>query len=114
VHCHPLPLPPSGSRPTWVPGAEAPAWLTGEYPGDRGFDPFGLARDPDNFARYRDSEVFHGRWAMLGIVGCLVPELLDNLGIAKIPAWYKAGGAVFEGGIDYLGNPSLISIQGDS
>merc|ERR1712216_1000990 len=28
----------------WYPNAEAPAWLDGSMPGDRGFDPFGLAK----------------------------------------------------------------------
>ena len=37
----------------WFPGAVAPAHLTGEYAGDRGFDPFGLATDPVNFAKFR-------------------------------------------------------------
>lgn len=92
----------------WFPGATAPEWLTGEYPGDRGFDPFGLARDPKDFAKYRDAEVLHGRWAMLGLVGCLMPEVLGNLGVAKLPAWYEVGGTVYGGSIDYLGNPEWI------
>uniref|UniRef100_UPI00406D5241 LHCI-1 n=1 Tax=Euglena gracilis TaxID=3039 RepID=UPI00406D5241 len=95
-------------RPTWFPGAEAPAWLTGEYPGDRGFDPFGLAKDPEDFAKNRDSEVYHGRWAMLGLVGCLVPEVFGNLGIAQLPAWYEAGAVANTGSLDYLGNPNLV------
>jgi len=98
----------SKERPVWFPGATAPEWLTGEYPGDRGFDPFGLARDPKDFAKYRDAEVLHGRWAMLGLVGCLMPEVLGNLGVAKLPAWYEVGGTVYGGSIDYLGNPEWI------
>ena len=56
----------AGERPVWFPNATSPAHLTGEFAGDRGFDPMGLAKDPVMFARFRDSEVFHGRWAMLG------------------------------------------------
>ena len=36
--------PPSGERDLWYPNAEAPAWLDGSMPGDRGFDPFGLSK----------------------------------------------------------------------
>lgn len=31
-------------RPTWLPNADTPAWLDGSLPGDRGFDPLGLAK----------------------------------------------------------------------
>ncbi|XP_021768069.1 chlorophyll a-b binding protein CP29.1, chloroplastic-like [Chenopodium quinoa] len=31
-------------RPVWFPGAEPPEWLDGTMVGDRGFDPFGLAK----------------------------------------------------------------------
>lgn len=31
-------------RPVWYPGAKAPEWLDGTMVGDRGFDPFGLAK----------------------------------------------------------------------
>jgi light-harvesting complex I chlorophyll a/b binding protein 1 len=72
----------------WFPGAKAPAHLTGEYPADRGFDPLGLAVDPEVYARMRLSEVFHGRLAMFGVVGCLVPELLGK------GAWFEAGNSV--------------------
>ncbi|KAL8152197.1 hypothetical protein V2J09_009957 [Rumex salicifolius] len=38
------PKPVSDDRPVWYPGAKAPEWLDGSMVGDRGFDPFGLAK----------------------------------------------------------------------
>ena len=35
---------------------------------DFGFDPLGLAEVPENFARYKESELIHCRWAMLAVV----------------------------------------------
>lgn len=34
----------SGERLLWYPTAEAPEWLDGSLPGDRGFDPWGLSK----------------------------------------------------------------------
>lgn len=70
-------------RPLWFPGGYAPAYLKGEFPGDRGFDPAGLAADPKQFAFYRLAEVFHGRLAMLAIVGAVTQEYLGK------GAWYE-------------------------
>jgi light-harvesting complex II chlorophyll a/b binding protein 4 len=36
--------PKGGERPLWYPSAEAPDYLDGSLPGDRGFDPWGLAK----------------------------------------------------------------------
>merc|ERR1712216_379497 len=102
----------------WYPNAEAPAWLDGSMPGDRGFDPFGLSKPteylqfdldrldgsaaknpsgkvigklkktdnkptertivPFNEAfdinRFRECELLHSRWAMLGLVGVIFGE----------------------------------------
>jgi hypothetical protein len=60
------------------------------------FDPLGLATD-DNFSRYREAELKHGRVAMLAVVGSLIPysmqhfnkdHLVSDLQQGKVPSLY--------------------------
>jgi len=75
----------------WLPGLASPGYLTGSLPGDNGFDPLGLAEDPENLKWFVQAELVNGRWAMLGVAGMLLPEVFTNIGIINVPKWYDAG-----------------------
>mmetsp|Transcript_37692 Transcript_37692/g.83943 ORF Transcript_37692/g.83943 Transcript_37692/m.83943 type:complete len:265 (+) Transcript_37692:92-886(+) len=76
----------SSSDNLWFPGAARPSYLDGSLAGDRGFDPMGLGADPVALRWYRQSELQHARWAMLGVAGILVQEI-----IKPDVFWYEAG-----------------------
>lgn len=88
-------------------GYDFPEHLDGSLCGDVGFDPLGLGREPENMEKYRELELLHARWAMLGVVGVAVPEVLDRAGVADLgePVWWRVGAAKMNSDIalDYLG-----------
>ncbi|XP_039126049.1 chlorophyll a-b binding protein 7, chloroplastic [Dioscorea cayenensis subsp. rotundata] len=99
-------------RPRWLGPIpfEYPSYLTGEYPGDYGFDIAGLGRDSASFQKYFNFEILHARWAMLAALGVVIPELLDMQGLVHFvePVWWKVGYAKLQGDtLDYLGIPGF-------
>uniref|UniRef100_A0A2N9ITU3 Chlorophyll a-b binding protein, chloroplastic n=1 Tax=Fagus sylvatica TaxID=28930 RepID=A0A2N9ITU3_FAGSY len=84
-----------GERPRWLGplSYDYPTYLTGELPGDYGFDVAGLSKDPVAFQKYFNFEILHARWAMLASLGALVPEVLDILGAFHFvePVWWRVG-----------------------
>ncbi|RWR72764.1 chlorophyll a-b binding protein of LHCII type 1 isoform X1 [Cinnamomum micranthum f. kanehirae] len=82
-------------RPRWLGPIpyDYPAHLTGDFPGDYGFDLVGLSEDPVAFQKYFNFEILHARWAMLASLGVVIPELLDLFGIVHFvePVWWRVG-----------------------
>merc|ERR1712176_1213617 len=74
-------------RPKWLgpfSDGTVPSYLQGEYAGDYGWDTTGLSADPETFGGVSFGE----------------------------SVWFKAGSQIFlEGGLNYLGNSSLIHAQ---
>ncbi|XP_021899783.1 chlorophyll a-b binding protein CP24 10A, chloroplastic [Carica papaya] len=81
-------LPPKKS---WIPAVKGggnfidPEWLDGSLPGDYGFDPLGLGKDPAFLKWYREAELIHGRWAMAAVVGIFVGQAWSGV------PWFEAG-----------------------
>jgi len=75
----------------WLPGLSSPSYLNGSLAGDNGFDPLGLGADPDALKWYVQAELQNGRWAMLGVAGALIPEVLTKAGLINAPVWFEAG-----------------------
>lgn len=89
------------TRPRWPAslGGGAPH-LTGQLPGDYGFDPLGLLADEPRRRWIEEAELLHARWAMLAVVGCAVPEALSMGGVdLGEPVWWKVGAAKLRGDI---------------
>jgi len=95
----------AGRTQSWCPGAELPKHLDGTLPGDFGYDPLGLAKDPDALKWYAVAEIFHGRMAMMGAAGILIPDAMTKLGVWDVPVWYEAGQVAAESGVYAPGNP---------
>ncbi|XP_038886221.1 photosystem I chlorophyll a/b-binding protein 5, chloroplastic [Benincasa hispida] len=81
----------SEHRQTWLPGLDPPPHLDGTLAGDFGFDPLGLGEDPHSLKWYVQAELVHSRFAMLGVSGILLTDLLRVTGISELPVWYNAG-----------------------
>merc|ERR1712007_243548 len=63
------------TRNLWFPGNEPPVHLDGSMPGDFGFDPLRLGSDKKFLNWFREAELQHSRWAMLGVAGIMAAEL---------------------------------------
>ncbi|CAI0448519.1 unnamed protein product [Linum tenue] len=83
----------SAAKKSWIPAVKGggnlvdPEWLDGSLPGDYGFDPLGLGKDPAFLKWYREAELIHGRWAMAAVVGIFVGQAWSGI------PWFEAGAA---------------------
>eukprot|EP01024_Parvocaulis_polyphysoides_P027528 TRINITY_DN24940_c0_g1_i2.p1 TRINITY_DN24940_c0_g1~~TRINITY_DN24940_c0_g1_i2.p1 ORF type:complete len:231 (-),score=41.40 TRINITY_DN24940_c0_g1_i2:25-717(-) len=106
-----LPIVQAVERPVWLPGVNVPEYLNRSLPGDYGFDPLGLGKEPETLKWYVQAELVHCRFAMLGVAGILIPGLLAKVGILNVPQWYEAGKIAIESQPFGLNFPTLLGFQ---
>lgn len=52
-------------------------------------DPLGLGKTDASLERFTEGEIINGRWAMLGVAGALVPEVLGQGDWYNAPLWVR-------------------------
>lgn len=93
----------------WAPGSDAPSHLDGSLPGDYGFDPMGLGKEPALLAWYAQAELQHARWSMLAMAHIMGTGIATEIGIGWDGAgveWTEAGAFEY-----YTSAASLFAIQ---
>jgi len=91
--------------------SEVAPYLNGTLAGDYGYDPLGIGKSVDKVAQYREYEVLHGRWAMLGVAGMFIPEALAANGAdIRGAAWYETGAEMLKGSgkLNYFAVPWAV------
>ncbi|BAT80472.1 Chlorophyll a-b binding protein [Vigna angularis] len=93
------PVKQGADRPLWFASKQSLSYLDGSLPGDYGFDPLGLS-DPEGTGGFIEpkwlayGEIINGRYAMLGAVGAIAPEILGKAGLipqeTALP-WFRTG-----------------------
>ncbi|XP_028119107.1 photosystem I chlorophyll a/b-binding protein 3-1, chloroplastic [Camellia sinensis] len=112
------PVKQGADRPLWFASKQSLSYLDGSLPGDYGFDPLGLS-DPEGTGGFIEprwlayGEIFNGRTAMVGSIGCIAPEILGKLGLippeTALP-WFKTGVIPPAGTYDYWADPYTLFV----
>jgi light-harvesting complex I chlorophyll a/b binding protein 3 len=107
-----------GDRQLWFASKQSLSYLDGSLPGDYGFDPLGLM-DPEGPGGFIEpgwlayGEIINGRYAMLGAVGAIAPEILGKLGLipqeTALP-WFRTGVIPPAGTYDYWADPFTLFV----
>jgi len=90
-------------RKLFLPGGllsrqDVPDYLNGTLAGDYGYDPLGLGQSLEQVEKYREYELIHARWAMLGAAGAIIPEgLAANGADIKGATWFETGKVLLDG-----------------
>ncbi|KAH9312957.1 hypothetical protein KI387_027992 [Taxus chinensis] len=107
-----------GDRQLWFASKQSLSYLDGSLPGDYGFDPLGLM-DPEGPGGFMEpgwlayGEIINGRYAMLGALGAIAPEILGKLGL--IPqetavVWFRTGVIPPAGSYNYWADPYTLFV----
>ncbi|XP_078154395.1 PSI type III chlorophyll a/b-binding protein [Carex rostrata] len=106
------------NRQLWFASKQSLSYLDGSLPGDYGFDPLGLS-DPEGTGGFIEpkwlayGEIINGRYAMLGVVGAIAPEILGKAGLipeeTALP-WFKTGVIPFAGTYNYWADPYTLFV----